>query len=725
MRVVLLAATVLAATAAAAHAQRAPPPSPQAPDRSATPPASATSEADVDEEDPIVVLAPGDQIRIDRRTYTLRDDPAAQSTNMFDVLGRIPSVSVAPSGAVTLLGASNVTIQINGQPVPGANLEQVLRGLPGSDVERIEVITNPSAQYSAQASGGIINIITRNRFESGFSGTLQASADDVGGYHLGVAPSWSRGPWALSGQVGVHSGSRDSELTREREDLPAGPLTTELGQRNFAFDGWYASRMQVAYRPDERRRLSVSLDGGAFNVDQEQASELANSGGPIATRNSVTASSNENRQLTFDVQQNGDAPRELIRFNAAFSRFENSSETAFSTAPAGGGPLSQYATLSEQNTAGINIKLDIEQPRPGERFLTFGAAFEQSDQAIANALDLIAGASPPAFDAELDGIAQTLAGYVTYQFETGDWTWQPGVRAEHYRREVVSGGLETDTEDPRLFPSIHIRRAVTENIDIDLSYTSRIQRPGFQQLDPALRFVDVNRATAGNPALDPTTTDAYEANFAYQRRGRSFSVTLFDRVSENTVSQFTEVTAGGIILTTPVNAGTSEQRGLQALLRGPLSDRWRYSLSANALSREFDFLSGGVIERRTEFEYDGVAQLDYRDPRQDAVGANQLQFELRFQGPRHGLQSITDEFVMANFTWRRRLAPRLQGVLMIHDLLDSTDQVTETTTDDYFERTEFRGAGTRIRLALTYQFGAGPQRPPQEQSPSGPPIPMQ
>ena len=114
---------------ASAYAQEAPAPATQPP---------AANQDDNSEE--IVVLAqPGDQVRIDRRTYTLRDDPAAQSTNMYDVLGQIPSVSVAPSGAVTLLGASDVTIQIDGRPVPGNNLEQVLRGLNGSDVERIEV----------------------------------------------------------------------------------------------------------------------------------------------------------------------------------------------------------------------------------------------------------------------------------------------------------------------------------------------------------------------------------------------------------------------------------------------------------------------------------------------------------------------------------------------------------------------------------------------------------
>jgi outer membrane cobalamin receptor len=185
---------VFLASASVAYAQHAPPPSTPSPPPS---PASTESEEEEDVADDIVVVAEqGDQVRIDRRTYTLRDDATAQATNMFDVLGRIPSVSVAPSGAIALLGAEGVTIQINGQPVPGSNLEQVLRGLPGSDVERIEVITNPSAQYSAQASGGIINIITRQRFNAGFNGTVQTSADSCGGYHLGIAPSLSRGPWS-------------------------------------------------------------------------------------------------------------------------------------------------------------------------------------------------------------------------------------------------------------------------------------------------------------------------------------------------------------------------------------------------------------------------------------------------------------------------------------------------------------------------------------------------
>ncbi len=708
------------ASAAVAHAQQTPPASPPPP-----PPPAAAAEEDEESNDDIVVLAqPGDQVRIDRRTYTLRDDAAAQSSNMFDVLGKIPSVSVSPGGDVTLLGASGVVIQINGQPVPGVNLEQVLRGLQGGEVERIEVITNPSAQYSAEASGGIINIITRRRFNAGFNGSIQASVEYPEGYHFGVGPSYSVGPWTFSGQIGTYGGGRENDLLREREEVPGGALTSEEGLRDIEWSGVYLSRLQVAYAPTEKQRMSLALDGGHHNTDVTQTSLLSDTVGPLFATDVDSQNTFDNTQLIFDFQQSGDTPRELIKFNAVAGRSVNQSDAVFTNTPAGGGGSNSYATNFENETTGLSAKLDAEQPLPSEQFLTFGGSYDYVDQTFENGLTPLTGTTPPAYFATLDGTSQTLAGYVTYQFDIGDWTILPGLRAEGYWREVNSGALTTEDDDTRLFPSIHIRNELTRNINIDLSYTSRISRPGFQQLDPALRFVDVGRAISGNPNLDPTTTDAFEANFVYQKNGASFSVTFFDRISDDIVSNFTELTPGGVIVSMPVNAGESEQRGLQALLRGPIGERWRYSLSGNVLSREYDVLSsGGAITRREDVEYDGVAQLDYRDPDQDAVGANQFQFEVRFAGPRHGLQTEIDPFYVANFTWRRRLGPKLFGVFMVQDIFDSTDQISEVTTADYIERAEYESSGTRFRLALTYQFGSGPQRPPSDQQPGGPPIP--
>ncbi|MGE0664292.1 MAG: TonB-dependent receptor plug domain-containing protein [Hyphomonadaceae bacterium] len=714
----LLSASLLAA-GGAAHAQTAPPPPPPTE-------ADAAADEDIEEEDPIIVLAPGDQVRIDRRTYTLREDPAAQSSNMFDVLGRIPSVSVAPSGAISLLGADNVTIQINGQPVPGTNLEQVLRGITGAEVERIEVITNPGAQYSAAASGGIINIITRQRFSGGLTGSIQTGVDTLGAYHAGVSPNWSSGRWSLSGGLGIWGGEQSQDFQRERTILGSGDTTLEQGDQNVDFGGYYLSRLTLGYRPTERRRFTLALEHVRGGNDILRDTETTQAGAFISAQTNLNMVEFYHEGVTFEFQQDGARPRELLKANMNVGRNGVEFEQEFQLNPVLGAP-SQFESRNTQDTESMNARLEYERPFGEERFLSTGLSFDASETDIENTRETLVGpAVPPDYLVLLEGRQQTLAGYGTFQFETGDWTWQPGLRLENYRREVVSSGLETDDVDVRTFPSVHIRRGLGEHVDVDLSYTGRIQRPAFQQLDPALRFIDVNRAIRGNPNLTPSLTDAYEANFTYQNAGRSFSLTFYDRISDDVFSPFTETLPDGTILTTTVNAGTSEQRGLQAILRGPLSERWRYSVNVNLMERAFDFLSGGVINRRSEFEYDGAASLDYRDPDQNAIGADQVQFELRFQGPRHTLQSDLDEFVIANFTWRRKLTERIYGTLSAQDIFGTQTNVSEITTDAYFERTEFASPGARVRFAITYQFGSGPQRPPQDQQqPGGPQIPMQ
>ncbi|GAM98126.1 putative tonB-dependent receptor [alpha proteobacterium U9-1i] len=713
-RLFLSASAFVAATGVANAQHHGPPPS-------QTPPPQTRAQANGDDaDDSIVVLAPQtDQVRIDRRTYTLREDPAAQTTNMFDVLGRVPSVSVAPSGNITLLGAANVTIQINGQPVPNTNIEQVLRGFTGGDVERIEVITNPSAQYSAQASGGIINIITRQRFNGGFSGSTQVAGDSAGGYFLGFSPSWSGGPWSVGGQLGIFEGEQEQDFRRTR-NIFAGPVTTvEQGDQTLGFRGFSLGRLQLGYRPSEDRRMSVSLDLVDVNNDLLRTTDTTSNGAPTSTQTTDNSTHFYNRQVNFEYQQNGEAG-ETLKASGMVQSHGVEFDQRFAQTPAGGA-LSAFQALNTVDLIITNSKLDYERRLPGDSLLTLGASLDWSVQELENARTTLAGAPTlPDFISSLDGRQQTLAGYGTLQFGLGDWTLQPGVRIENYRREVESAGLESDTDDPRTFPSVHIRRALTDRINLDLSYTGRVQRPMFNQLDPSLRFTDVNRALSGNANLQPTTTDAYEANFSYQHAGASVSLTFYDRISEDVVSPFTTVTPAGVILTTPVNAGTSEQRGLQAMLRGPLVEGWRYSLTANALVREFDALNAGVLSRRSETEYDGVAQLDYRDRDQNAVGADQLQFELRFQGPRYTLQSDLDEFVVANITWRRRLSPRFFGVMTVQDVFSTQDQSQEIATADYFESSETSSAGARLRLALTYQFGANADRPPPDQQ--APPI---
>ena len=237
------------------------------------PPPPAGCRADEDEDESTTTSSsladPGDQVRIDRRTYTLRDDPAAQSDQHVRRAGQASRRSASRRPAtVTLLGADNVTIQINGQPVPGTNLEQVLRGITGAEVERIEVITNPSRAIFRRSVG--------RHHQHHHAPALQRRPQrlragrrttTLGGYHVGISPNWSRGPWSLQRRhrrVGGGQQNRTSSASA-RSSAPATRRSKKATQ-DIEFGGCYLgrahARLSADRTPPHAASRSIDVSGG-------------------------------------------------------------------------------------------------------------------------------------------------------------------------------------------------------------------------------------------------------------------------------------------------------------------------------------------------------------------------------------------------------------------------------------------------------------------------------
>lgn len=409
---------------------------------------------------------------------------------------------------------------------------------------------------------------------------------------------------------------------------------------------------------------------------------------------------------SFDYERNGDRARERLKFNLAVDQYgADSDQTVLQTRS--GPALSSIATRNEFVIATTTSQIDYERPVGELQFLSVGVSANLRRYAAENALLTLIGPPNTAdFDTALRARDQTLAAYGTHQVEVGNWTVLPGVRIEAYRREVIGDGEETDERDLRLFPTMHVRRPLRDDLDLDLSYSSRIARPSLADLDPTVRFIDTERASTGNPNLRPATTDAFEANLNWRRQGRTFSLTLFDRISSDIITPFTEQ-VGAVTLYTQVNAGSREHQGLQVIWRGPVAHGWRYSLTGNALTTAFDTLDGGSLRRISELEYSGNVQLEYRAPDQSRVGANNFSLDVRLSGPTYSLQTETEPAVQVNLRWRRRLTPSMFGVFIVQDVFSSQDSISTTAADSFTERTETLSQGIRLRLSLTYQWGAG------------------
>lgn len=131
-------------------------------------------------------------------------------------------------------------------------------------------------------------------------------------------------------------------------------------------------------------------------------------------------------------------------------------------------------------------------------------------------------------------------------------------------------------------------------------------------------------------------------------------------------------------------------------------------------------LSGAGRSRRSQFEYSGNAQIEWRAPRQNEPGADQIQFNVQFQGPRATLQGKTEESLLANLVWRRRVTDRLSLTVRWSDLFDSNTTRTRIRTGDAFDYVENRGVPPRVFFSLNYQFGSLTEPPQQDQPPPPP-----
>ncbi len=327
--------------------------------KAASPPNPAETQSDV-----VVVAQTRVRGAIDRTSYLVRDNVEARSTNALEVLGRVPSVEVLPSGQVRLLGRSGVTILIDGQEVP--NAAGFLRSLQGSQVAQIEVITNPSAQFPARGTGGIVNLITRRGGSNGLGGSLTAIVGNFGSYELRASPSWSRGRVSLLGNVGIsRSGSRgDYEEARIGTSITnAAPQRTEDGRSRRRTKGNSANLVAtVEISPKQTLSLNALISG---NAGWTQRTSAIVEGDLEQEQRSTGTIGGDVRRIAADFRQEGSRPGELTNLSASYVTLSTHSDNRFSTAAGSAATLSH---LSSGNSGSeITIKVDHVLPTGGRR----------------------------------------------------------------------------------------------------------------------------------------------------------------------------------------------------------------------------------------------------------------------------------------------------------------------------------------------------------------------
>lgn len=727
----LLSAAVVPLSAAAAQPPSAAPsagqtqparPGPAPATPAAQTPGGAPDQAAAPDSEIVVRAQPDQRTSIDRESYIVRDNAQARTSNALDILGRIPAVTVQPDNSVRLLGTTGVTVLVDGRPSPNPNL---LRDLQGSEIARIEVVTNPSAQFSASGTGGIINIITRRDAAGGLRGSATASLGRYGSYEARVAPTWSSGDWTVTANLGVTRNGTETETIRERTNLdPASPIPDTLETQELEGRFRFANAStQISYRPSEKQ--TITLSGGLITARARNdiASDLLITPGPATPISQLTANrfDYEGNNIALEYRAEGRRPAELLTASIQQFTFSPNSRTTSDF----NGRI--FQSRNDTDARIRNFKVDYVRPfGTGWRLLVGGSLNEGYDYSRSEQSgELPFGGTLPTTVAVVEGTIFEAAAYGSLQFPLLGGTVLAGLRGENRDYELVDPVLGTNRSEFHLFPSASFERRIASWLTANLSYSRRIAWPQIPQLSPVLRFQDSTSAFVGNPDLRPELTDAFEARFRGEVARQTVSLTLFHRRTDDLFSTFGTLTPDGVFLTRPINVGERQDTGVALAVQGSPLRGWSYNINANLIGRRIDQQFAGFTDSVGSSTYSATAQVDYRDGTDGRAGADRVTLNTTFSGPYDDGLVERAAFFRASASWSHAITDRLTSVLSVDDVF-GTEFETITFSNSVRSRVRNVSDGPRIKLALTYSFGRrgpGPQ-PPQPQAPSTPPIPF-
>jgi len=637
----------------------------------------------------------------------------------------LPSVDIDAQGAVSLRGDTNVTVLIDGKPsttMTGANLADALEQLPANTIDHVEVITNPSAQYKPDGSGGIINIITKKSRKPGKSGLVSASGGSDGRFNIAGSATYRAGPLTATASLTLHRDMRRRRFSDHRTEFdPLTGLATTSAQDSL-FHGEKLSRISAGsldYDLSASDRLSASatytLRTGTPQTDQRNF--ISDAGGAVTSDFDRTGQGHEHevsdevsakyrhsfarkgQEFTLDVRRGETIENEVRRFTDIF-REPAGLVTIDQQRPRLAIMQSELTAEYSQPVLGGKLLAGYDLQRDDDHFLNRGELIDPLTGAVTIDLvhtnDFAYHQTIHAFYATFDtSIARDLSAILGLRLEQADISARAAGAVAAARQSYFLA-----------YPTLHLQYALAGGQNIKFSFSKRVVRPDPEDLNPTPEFSDPLNQRAGNPNLKPQETQAFEAGYQYEAHGLLLEATMFLRKTRNGFTEVSRFISPTVLLSTKENLGRSTAYGLDFSGQGKLVSGVSYRLSGTLSRSEIDATNLGFAGKRALVSFTAKGGLDYKISASDLVqaGANLNGRRLVPQGYR--LTSFT-----ANLGYRHKFNGGLSAVLSVSDLFNSERERSVIDTDVLVERSTRRRVGRIFSIALSLPLGGGRASP--------------
>lgn len=666
---------------------------------------------------------------IDSISYSVAEDLQNATGSLADALRAIPSVEVDPEGNVSLRGDANVTILVDGRPsalFEGQNRGQAVQQIPADQYARIEIMTNPSAAYRPDGSGGVINLISkpaRTRPGVTTTGSVRVNVGTDERYNVGVSAAYTKDKLTVSGDLSARHDSflQQVDGVRERYDVGSSRFIESRNLYDISGPSEHQfGRLAVEYRLSAATQFNLEVMGGHFQSEAfgDSLYEFDNAAGVLASayrRSGFGGPDGDFAGVTgrvlhrFDDQ--GHEWSNEIRLNGFDFEMGQSTQTDFTLPSA---PSVNEVLTSGQNNRQLGFTSAYVRPLADNAKLRLGYELDVGDitfdNRVARGPSFASLVIDPTVTNRFEADQQTHALYATYERPFGKLTAQFGLRLEQTLQDLdqITSGVQASNDYFRAYPTLHLGYELPDNQTLRASFSRRVQRPSAQDLNPFLAYLDPLNYRSGNPDLEPQETDSWELSWQRRIDQTFYQATLFYR---DTTGAFTPVTTdlgGGVLLTRPDNLGARSSLGLELVANGKLHPTLRYNASLTLSEQQIDAAGIPGAVDRSGSSIGGRLSLTWQPTAEDFVQVSGL-----WTGDQLVAQGRRETTSLYNLGYRRKLTEKLSLQVTVRDVFDNFRSTSIIDTPTLRDRQEYFVGGRIAFIGLTYSFGNG--RPRQEQ----------
>lgn len=652
---------------------------------------------------------PNISLKLDKKVFEVGKDVLSQNGSANDVLNGVPSVAVSPTGGVSLRGNSSVLVLINGRQ-SGLTQTNALDQIAADQIDRIEVITNPSSRYDASGSAGIINIILKKNKKSGFNGQVRLVAGSPNDSRLNPSINYKSDKINIFSNFSIRSSDYVGLYTTNQSTTNNGtPSLMNRVQNEDRHDDGKLMYLGADYFFDDHHTITAAfLKNATHDNDKTHLKyDYSNDTSLDSTliREGKSLEKRDYNQLEFNYTQTFKQEAKKWTINIQYDWWNSDKNWNLSTQRLLPTPMNYpgIRTRSIGNSKDLLIQSDFIQPIDSVSVFEFGIKSEirkVSSDFLAEEQQENDWTIYQNIDNNLKYTETISSAYAQFSDKTGRFNYMLGLRTELTQISItdIKNTYDDRKNYGKLFPTVNMSYKF-ETSTLQLNYSKRINRPALYALYPFNELTDLNAQYIGNPDLNPSYTDAFELGFLKTWKKLTLNPSVYYQREKNYIQDFT-YRENDIFFTTPINIDYETRTGFElSALYNPL--KW---LQINVEMNFYSFVQKGNYQEKN-LDYNGETFTGRLNTQIKLPAKFSFQGRYNFRGEQQNAQTTNAALQSIDFGLSKNLLKDKATIVFdISNAFNLRQNKNTTTGTDYLFKEVSIPNAARYRLSFVYRF---------------------